>query len=312
MEPIKIAFSFDHNFYRQTGVAIASLLDSAKNKVEYNIYCLCADDVTQNDKEELTHIVIDKSKNSQVLFIMIGDAFDDSTEIRGITKATYYRLFLHKLLPDVDKIIYSDADVLFKNDLTEIWKMPLEQNLLGAIKCPLINHKQDFEEYMNRFPYFKKYLKEMRGRYFNAGFILMNLKEIRKMNFDNKWLEMSKQEFFFMDQDILNITCKNKVTFLPPRYNILVNLLNSNNYTDLASENIFNQEDINDVYKKPAMLHFAGGKPWDNKNNAHADEWWTYVKENTHFYDFFLNSNAKKTPLVKKCLKVFKKFINYK
>jgi lipopolysaccharide biosynthesis glycosyltransferase/GT2 family glycosyltransferase len=286
-EFINIAFGFDSNFYRQAGVAIASLLFSSNNEAAYHIYCLCSDDVNEDNKNELIDIVKTNSADSKIFFVEVKDFFDSSFGFRGITKTAYYRLFLHKFLPQIDRIIYSDVDVLFKGNLLEIWDIQLGVNLLGAIKCPKINQKDEFQYHIDRFPYFKENLSNIRGNYFNSGFLLMNLKEIRKANLDDKWLEMSKHEYFYLDQDILNITCQGRVLFLPPKFNVLANLLPSSNYRDLVSENIFKTEDVNEIYNNPVMLHFAGEKPWDNKYLPASNEWWYVCEKNTKFYNYF-------------------------
>lgn len=289
MKIIKIAFSFDYNFYRQAGVAISSLLDFDDDNVGYDIYCLCADDVKESEQNKLIEITKSKSRNSKIYFKTVGSIFNASYEVRGITTVAYFRLLLHRLLPDIDKIIYSDVDVIFKGNLTDVWKKELGDNLLGVVKCPLVNIDRNFEEYKKKYDYFKKYLHEVRGKYFNSGFLLMNLKEIRNSNLDNEWLEMTKKDYYFVDQDILNITCKGRVVYLPSKFNVLVNLVESPNYKELKNEQILSVKDVEDIHENPVVLHFAGGKPWDYKNSAHFNGWWDYVKNNTSFYDYFNN-----------------------
>ena len=37
--------------------------------------------------------------------------YADSYQVRGISAGTYLRLELHRLLPEVDKIMYTDVDI---------------------------------------------------------------------------------------------------------------------------------------------------------------------------------------------------------
>jgi UDP-glucose:(galactosyl)LPS alpha-1,2-glucosyltransferase len=287
LETIEVAFCFDNNFYRQAGVAISSLLDSAAEGVKFNVRCLCAEDICDDEKEELADLLRNKTQLLSIDFTSIGKVFDDAFEINGIAKATYYRLLLHRYFPNLEKIVYSDVDVLFKSDLREVWQMPLGNNFICAAKDPYINLKINFHEFCKKYDRFRLELNNIRGKYFNAGFVMMNLEEIRKANFDDTWQMMSRQEHCFMDQDILNITFMDKVVYLPPRYNVLANLVKHKNYQELLTENVFSQKEIEDVYYNPAVLHFAGRKPWDNKDVAYADEWWKYVREKTPLYDYF-------------------------
>ncbi len=307
---IKIAFAFDHNFYRQAGVAISSLLDFADSAVTYEIYCLCSYDVKESDKRELANVVKERSRSIKIHFKMMDCVFDESYEVRGITKATYFRLLLHRLLPDVDKIIYSDVDVLFKGNLLEVWEQELGDNLLGVVKGPIVNRTENFKEYVERFDYFKRYLWTARGTYFNAGFLLMNLEGIRRENLEERWIQMTRKNYNFQDQDILNITCSGRVTFLPPKFNVLIHVIESTNYyKDLVDEKVFCAQEVEDIYNHPVVIHFAIQKPWDFRGLERFDEWWEYTRNRTPFFDyFFMRSECiemqKELSLLFKCAKM--------
>ncbi|MDR0618122.1 MAG: hypothetical protein LBG23_05145 [Endomicrobium sp.] len=73
--------------------------------------------------------------------------------------------------------------------------------------------------------------------YINAGVLLLNLKNLRADNVNKSWINLAEKESFpFHDQDIINLTCKGKIVFLPPEYNFA---------TDNAK-----------------IIHFANNKPW--------------------------------------------------
>lgn len=285
MTTINMAFSFDHNYYRQAAVAISSVLHCAREGVSFAFYCMCADDVTVYDLNELSFIVKQKSKDSTVKFIRAGNVFDGAYEWRGLTKAMYFRLLLHRYLPDVDKIVYSDVDTLFAGDLSELWAIPLGDRLFGAVKSS-INLDSVFKEHLARHDYFKQHLSDAQGRIFNSGFMVMNLGAIRRSGIEEQWLSMSRhQQFRYGDQDILNITCKARVLFLPPKYNFLTNV--AERYTGLAAENVISAEQLDALLKGPVMYHYAGMKPWDNKRIAAAGRWWTFVARQTPYQEHF-------------------------
>ena len=121
-DKINIAFSFDYNFYRQAVVAISSLLDEGnKDNVAYNIYCLIKSDVTHDVQEEIVSAIQKKSPLSNVSFIDTSNYFQNAYEIRNISTATYSRLLLPWLV-NLDRIIYTDVDVLFKDSLVSLWE----------------------------------------------------------------------------------------------------------------------------------------------------------------------------------------------
>ena len=44
-----------------------------------------------------------------------------------------YRLVFPSLFPDIDKILYCDADIIYLEDLTELYNMNLDDNIFQGI-----------------------------------------------------------------------------------------------------------------------------------------------------------------------------------
>ena len=131
---INTAFCFDHNLVRQVQVAAASLLDhrgSAQN--HYHIYCVCTKEAAVVE-EDLRQIVAARDPASELTMRVADNPYADSYQVRGISAGTYLRLELHRLLPEVDKILYTDVDILFQGSLRELWETPLEGKFLAAVR----------------------------------------------------------------------------------------------------------------------------------------------------------------------------------
>ena len=114
----------------------------------------------------------------------------------------------------------------------------------------------------------------------------MNLKEIRMTGVDKKWIEMSKKIYRYVDQDIFNITCKNKVHYLPVRFNIMafcfpIGLKNNTQHSLMI------QEQYSEDLRSPAIIHFPGNKPWNLKGMAYSEDWWKYMRSNRLFNIYF-------------------------
>ena len=115
---INIAFCFDHNLIRQVQVAAASLLDHARTeRVHYHIYCICTEEASLAE-DRLRRIVRTRDRESVLTVKVAENLYQDAYEVRGISSGAYLRLMLHRLLPQLDKILYTDVDVLFQSDLT--------------------------------------------------------------------------------------------------------------------------------------------------------------------------------------------------
>ena len=103
---IKIAFCFDNNLTKQICVTIASLLDASKNcDCHYDIYCVCSNGA-ENLENKLKKIVKKRDKDSNLFVYPVENKYQNGYEIRKITSGAYLRLQLHKILPNVEKVIY--------------------------------------------------------------------------------------------------------------------------------------------------------------------------------------------------------------
>ena len=71
--------------------------------------------------------------NCNITLRNVGDLFAGAYEIRGITNVTYYRLLIPTLIPEYDKIIYSDVDVIFRDDLSHVYQSTLFEDEYVAV-----------------------------------------------------------------------------------------------------------------------------------------------------------------------------------
>ena len=119
MNIIPIVFAFDNNLVLPACVCISSLMMNAKEDTFYDIFILHSERVSL-EKDQLDKIPLYYT-NCRVQYRQIDNTFDSAYEIRGITTATYYRLLIPELIPEYDKIIYSDVDVVFREDLSDVY-----------------------------------------------------------------------------------------------------------------------------------------------------------------------------------------------
>ncbi|MCA6072405.1 MAG: hypothetical protein LE178_02525 [Endomicrobium sp.] len=93
-----------------------------------------------------------------------------------------YRVLLPKLLPDVDKILYTDVDVIFNDDLQELDKIDVSKYYVAVAKygSSQKNLKSKIWEQCGLFDIYDK------RQYVNAGILILNLKKIRQDGIDKK------------------------------------------------------------------------------------------------------------------------------
>lgn len=85
----------------------------------------------------------------------------------------YYRLLTPELLPQYDKAIYIDVDVLFKKDLSEVFNIDISGYECAAVPVELNSDKMICH----------KYFPENKNKYiYISSFLVMNLKLMREKN----------------------------------------------------------------------------------------------------------------------------------
>lgn len=274
MNRLNFAFATDKSFIVPTFVAMHSLMHFADKKYDYTINLLVPGDLPDQHIEFIKSL--EKTyDNLLIKVINMGDAFCESKIVlKHTSKPTMYRLLLSELLPDCDRCIYVDGDVLICRDLSELFDLDIDSYYIGAVR--------DIEaaKYITRFDY--KSSRPNPDNYINAGVLVMNLKKIREDNLVRTFLDLAKERLIFADQDIINIACKDKILFLELKYNALVKyrFLNykENHYSDFITK-YFSVEEIHEAIDHPAIIHYAQPvKPWHTPYVYKGEYWFDYVK----------------------------------
>ena len=268
LELIPIFFAVDDRYIPFLSVTLKSLIENASKNYYYAIKILYTY-VSENSKRKILKY---KSNNVGIEFVDLNyylEEIKDKLYTRDyFTSATYFRLFIPDLYPQYDKAIYLDSDTIVLGDISDFYNIDLEDNLLGAISDASVRNTPDFIEYVERVIGMSTY-----KNYFNAGVMIMNLDEMRKFHFEEKFLYLLETVKYAVaqDQDYLNRLCKGRVKIIGEEWNRMP--MPSNEVKD---------EDIK-------LLHFNHMfKPWHFDDVMFQDEFWKYAKE-TEFYNDILN-----------------------
>lgn len=280
MTTIPIVFATDENLIIQTGVCIYSLLSSCGQETQYDIYII----TDYGKKMEALKGWVQLKNNPHCLdihFIESNNEISDAYEVRGITKATYYRLLIPKQIPIYDKIIYSDVDIIFKCSLNEIYEdVDLSNYYIAGVRAYIENEKSN------------NYGIELGctdSDYINAGFLILNCKKIREDKIDLEWIKLGKRNFLYQDQDIINLSCDTKKYLLPVKYNFT-----KQHYQAFATHavNSFNHVDEREMEEamRHGVTHYTGPvKPWNGLCYRHEDWWYMYQESPLFDIDYYHN-----------------------
>lgn len=277
MKSIPIIFAIDNNVVMQCGVTITSLLKNAKAETFYDIYILCKQSQLTNENKSVLLEAFTDEKQCKITFVDVGEAFKESEGLAEghITTATYFRLAIPSLFPQFIKAIYADVDMIFQQDLLDLYQNSLPNGeWIAAVLDLAIDDKY----------YFKSSLPARIGKseqdYFNAGFLVMNLEQMRKNEIQKELSRHAKVKYDMNDQDVLNIVCNGKVQLLPSVYNFqpghFANFLWGKGKSEISFDGLF----------KRATLHYTGVyKPWNSLECVANDTWWHYYKMSPFYED---------------------------
>jgi lipopolysaccharide biosynthesis glycosyltransferase len=190
-----------------------------------------------------------------ISFLHVEDERLAGLPTEGFTrKATWYRIFLPELLPDVQRVLYLDADLIVLDSLAPLWELDLDDHYLGAVTNvlePIYAHRP--RELGITRP----------NAYFNAGVLLMNLGAMRRDDRTAALEEYARRhapELVWRDQDALNVVLGERRLPLHPRWNCMNSFL-----TLPQAADVFTAEELTDAVGHPAIRHFEGpgeNKPW--------------------------------------------------
>ncbi len=274
MNTIPIAFAFDNNLVLPACICISSLMMNAKEDTFYDIFILHSANIVLK-KEEIDKLS-QYYKNCRIQYRQVDSTFDSAFEIREITTPAYYRLLIPELIPEYDKIIYSDVDVIFRFDLSTIYVNTDLTNYYVAGVNSLSHLVPDYKCYYIN----KLHLDPEKIIY--SGNLIINSKKIKEDHLIPLFKKQAKNNYKFQDMDILNIVCKGKILYLSPDFCLSTFIFQASLYNRNALLVLWNQNEIDNALKQ-GIVHYNGQKPWKGYC-INFDIWWEYYRKSP-FYD---------------------------
>lgn len=238
---MNILISVCGDFLVPAKVMLYSLSKQNKDLHIYLIYKSLSD----KQLSELTAFV-NTVCNSELTAFLADDCFTDAPLSEQYGKPElYFRLLAPYILPqELDRILYLDADIIIKEDLSDFYYQQFSDEYAAIVK--------------DRFDWCDDVVNQKNALgmpaeavYFNSGVILFNLTQFRKYISLEDILEFIKSRYNvlkFFDQDTLNILLLKHKKLCDEKWNFQV-------YP-------FEELTVEDV-KDMAVVHFTDHpKPW--------------------------------------------------
>lgn len=207
-EKVPVVFATDHNFIMPTSVAIQSMLECSTD-CSIDIFILHDKSLSEEDMMKMRSVTA--NFDATINFINMNEYFINGHYTHQITVTAYYRLMIPWVVSQYDKVIYCDGDIIFKESISKLYEVEIENHLIGAV------HKANYS--LKEYKDHSISIGVNPDNYINSEVLLINCSKFRLLNKKDELLNLACNKYRFMDQDIINISCKDDILFLPERFN---------------------------------------------------------------------------------------------
>ena len=299
LQMIPVVVASDNNYVKTLSVCLRSILGKTNAFIDFIIL---SDGITDANIKKVTASIKD-FKNFKISFVdMQRFNLDKFPVIDRFNVSVFSRYFIPEICKDYDKIVYTDADVVFTGDISEYFNINLDgkgiaatPEELGAIRDGKYNHQARKE----LFGIAQSHL------YFANGNLIISCDWWRKHNITEKLIKKTNElrdNLVCPDLDVMNVIFQNNYKRLDFKYCVTVHRYCATNG---------NQEMING-FKNPFIIHYSGHlKPW-NTNLVLFFKEWNDIYKKTVYYSAF---SGKIKPYLLfpyyLCAKLFFKYIKF-
>lgn len=293
---LPLVFSFNNDYSKYFSVALKSLIENSNKQLFYDIVVFSSD-INARNKKLLRDIL---PENFSLRFFNISDYI--SNLLQDINLVTmkywsvemYYRIVIPLIMPDYQKVLYADSDIVFNTDISSIYNIAFEGNKLLAISDSF-NLVSCLEASKERNLYLKETLElGKHDIYFNSGVLVFNIPAFKP----EKYLDRIKTAFnrvkktYCPDQDILNFIFKGNVKIIEQKWNLQYHLPIFHK-KDLSYINKALLEEYNEAFSLPSIIHYTSPvKPWNAPQEELSEVFWKYARQ-TVFYEEILSGMYK-------------------
>ena len=282
---IPIVFATNNAYAPYAAVTINSLTKNASPDFFYDIYVFH----TELNNANITHLQSMAGDNYSVKCLCVERFIEREMKYMytnfHFSKEMFYRILIPTILPQYDRVIYLDCDIVVLGDISEFYNIDLEGNIIAA--------GNDIMHGASR-----KYVTTELGlpveKYINSGVLLIDCVAFRENQIKERCFEELAQrtELRYPDQDIINLTCFGKIKYLHRKWNYIwhYHLVRDDASLNLPEQDVEQyMEDAKDI----RILHYTSSlKPWKNKNVQLSDHFWSYV-DGTPYADAIKNAYNK-------------------
>ena len=242
MNKIPIVFAFDEGYAWPGSVAIQSLMDAKIPSTEYEVIVLCSG-IRNATKRKIESI-------APIKWIEIDRSFFDGWPSRWNTP-TCYRLVMAEALKGYGKVIWSDCDVVFASDLSDLYNVDVSDWDWAAIPMENAEEKAGIHRHWNSH-----------DTVFTPCCVVADMTHWREKGFADVFKGIAgkfDKDLAMLDLDAMNLAGA-RIKPLPLEYSVFIRLLTDGvdapEYSWLCR--MFGEDALAHAVENPKIIHFAG------------------------------------------------------
>lgn len=259
---IPIIVAFTPNYLVPVATTLLSILEASPSIARYEVICLVGEEPDEAFRANLARI---DGGSGRLCFryMNLEHKLKGAYVDPKYSSAANYRLVIAEELPEYTHAIYTDCDIIIRQDLSRLYReVELGDNYMAGIA----EASSDYQ------------VRTMieggePGKYVNSGFLVLNLEQMRQDGISERFANFlaKAEKLEFPDQDAINIVCKGRLAYLSPVYNSIRTFLLPA-YRDLFLK-YYPDERLWHELSRSGNIHYTGQKPWLGYD-IYFEEWW--------------------------------------
>lgn len=265
-QTIQIAFSIDNDRVKPLLVALTSLVETTTSAVAVTIL-----DGGLSESHAARLRAAADLLGTPLRIVPMDRGFLGNFPVSDRDRpATYARLQLPEVLPELDRVLYLDSDLIVRQDIAELWNADLT-NVSAAVN-------EDVDRNASN-PVRAALRLGPEEALFNSGVMLLNLARLRSTGLASRAIAYAKEHpdrAAIAGPGILNVLLKDDVARFPFRWNV-TSCPDGSGAGETRPEPSARSrgEDRRDAERNPAIVHYAGPvKPWHCSPAARRHPWY--------------------------------------
>lgn len=259
---IPLIVAFTPNYLVPAATTLRSVLEASPAEVCYDVVCLVSEMPSEDFRAKLA-LIDGGTGRLSFRFLNLEQKLQGAYVDPRYTSAANYRLVIAEELPEYRYAIYTDCDIIIRQDLSQLYgSIDMGEAYIAGVAEVQTEWQRRQSAHFGFTP----------GTYINSGFLVLHLEAMRRDNLSERFSQFlaTAERLEFPDQDAINVVCRGRLHYLPPVYNGI------RTFTLAAYRQLFlskyTLEDWHSIADK-GNIHYTGEKPWRAYTN-YLELWW--------------------------------------